>query len=347
MKRSNRPDNGPHWRRRLYYVLFEGHRHKLGRLFDEILMVAILVSVTVVMLDSVVWVQQRYEFWLHALEWFFTVLFTLEYGARLAAVRVKRRYALSFFGIVDLLSIVPTYLSLLLPGAQMLAAIRLLRVLRVFRVLKLVRYLGEADMLGRALVASRYRIAVFLIAVLTTVVILGSFMYLIEGPAAGFTSIPVSVYWAVVTLTTVGFGDITPATAFGQFMAAMIMLLGYSLIAVPTGLVSAEMVHAASHRPGFDGRPRGPNAGYCPICRSGQHDADARFCKKCGARVTDRRHATGRRPGGGPPRRRGDGAGFVDDGGADDGGRPRPPRREAVPARTGDGQGRRLAEPGG
>ncbi len=298
MTRSNRPDNGPHWRRRLYYILFEGHRHRLGRLFDEILIVAILASVAVVMLDSVVWVQQRYEFWLHGLEWFFTALFTLEYGARLASVQRKRRYALSFFGVVDLLSIVPTYLSLLLPGAQMLAAIRLLRVLRVFRVLKLVRYLGEADMLGRALVASRYRIAVFLIAVLTTVVIFGSFMYLIEGPAAGFTSIPVSVYWAVVTLTTVGFGDITPMTAFGQFMAAMIMLLGYGLIAVPTGIVSAEMVHAASSGPGPNRRFRDPERGICAICRSGRHDADARFCKKCGASVTNRRHGPARRRGG-------------------------------------------------
>lgn len=293
MTRSNRPDNGPHWRRRLYVILFEGDRHRLGKLFDEGLMVVILASVAVVMLDSVVWVQERYAFWLHLFEWIFTILFTIEYAARLASVQSKRRYALSFFGIVDLLSIVPTYVSLLLPGTQMLAVIRLLRVLRVFRVLKLVRYLGEADMLGRALVASRYRIAVFLIAVLTTVVILGSFMYLIEGPAAGFTSIPVSVYWAVVTLTTVGFGDITPMTAFGQFMAAMIMLLGYSLIAVPTGLVSAEMVHAVSAGRGSDStRETGP--AICTICRSGQHDVDARFCKKCGARVAARRHRPGR-----------------------------------------------------
>jgi len=293
MTRSNRPDNGPHWRRRLYVILFEGDRHRLGKLFDEGLIVVILASVAVVMLDSVVWVQERYASWLHLFEWVFTVLFTIEYAARLASVQSKRRYALSFFGIVDLLSIVPTYVSLFLPGAQMLSAIRLLRVLRVFRVLKLVRYLGEADMLGRALVASRYRIAVFLIAVLTTVVILGSFMYLIEGPAAGFTSIPVSVYWAVVTLTTVGFGDITPMTAFGQFMAAMIMLLGYSLIAVPTGIVSAEMAHVVS-----DGRElaraREAGPGICTICRSGNHDADAKFCKKCGARVAGRRHGSGR-----------------------------------------------------
>lgn len=303
MTRSNRPDNGPHWRRRLYVILFEGDRHRLGKLFDEGLMVVILASVAVVMLDSVVWVQERYAFWLHLLEWIFTILFTIEYAARLASVQSKRRYALSFFGIVDLLSIVPTYVSLLLPGTQMLAVIRLLRVLRVFRVLKLVRYLGEADMLGRALVASRYRIAVFLIAVLTTVVILGSFMYLIEGPAAGFTSIPVSVYWAVVTLTTVGFGDITPMTAFGQFMAAMIMLLGYSLIAVPTGLVSAEMVHAVAEGRGSDGaRETGP--AICTICRSGKHDGDARFCKKCGARVAARRHRPGRDlPGRGLPGR--------------------------------------------
>lgn len=297
MAASNRPDNGPHWRRRLYIILFEGDRHRLGKLFDEVLMMVILASVVVVMLDSVDWVLERYGSWLHAFEWAFTILFTIEYGARLVSVQSKRRYALSFFGIVDLLSIVPTYVSLLLPGAQVLAAIRLLRVLRVFRVLKLVRYLGEADLLGRALVASRYRIAVFLITVLTSVVILGSFMYLIEGPAAGFTSIPVSVYWAVVTLTTVGFGDITPVTAFGQFMAALIMLLGYSLIAVPTGIISAEMAHA-----GGSGRGRWAPAGetgpgICGVCRSGQHDADARYCKKCGARVNPRRHPPGRRSG--------------------------------------------------
>jgi len=295
MMASNRPDNGPHWRRRLYIILFEGDRHRLGKLFDEILMVAILASVIVVMLDSVDRVLERYGAWLHAFEWTFTILFTIEYVARLASVQSKRRYAFSFFGIVDLLSIVPTYMSLLMPGAQVLAAIRLLRVLRVFRVLKLVRYLGEADLLGRALVASRYRIAVFLITVLTSVVILGSFMYLIEGPAAGFTSIPVSVYWAVVTLTTVGFGDITPATAFGQFMAALVMLLGYSLIAVPTGIISAEMAHTAASGPGRQHPVRESGPSICGICRSGQHDADAKYCKKCGARVTARRHALGRR----------------------------------------------------
>ena len=155
MMASNRPDNGPHWRRRLYIILFEGDRHRLGKLFDEILMVAILASVIVVMLDSVDRVLERYGAWLHAFEWTFTILFTIEYVARLASVQSKRRYAFSFFGIVDLLSIVPTYMSLLMPGAQVLAAIRLLRVLRVFRVLKLVRYLGEADLLGRALAASR------------------------------------------------------------------------------------------------------------------------------------------------------------------------------------------------
>ncbi len=300
MTASNRPDNGPHWRRRLYIILFEGDRHRLGKLFDEILMVTILASVMVVMLDSVDWVLERHGRWLHVFEWIFTILFTIEYGARLASVQSKRRYALSFFGIVDLLSIVPTYLSLLMPGAQVLAAIRLLRVLRVFRVLKLVRYLGEADLLWRALVASRYRIAVFLITVLTTVVILGSFMYLIEGPVAGFTSIPVSVYWAVVTLTTVGFGDITPATAFGQFMAALIMLLGYSLIAVPTGIVSAEMAYAVGGPQRPADLPREAGSGICAVCRSGRHDPDARYCKKCGARVNPRRHGPRRRHRGRP-----------------------------------------------
>ena len=280
MTPSNRARNGPPWRGKLYDILFETDVNVGARAFDIVLILVILASVLVVMLDSVESIVERHGLALHILEWIFTILFTIEYAARLASVESKRRYALSFFGIVDLLSIIPTYLSLLLPDTRFLVIIRVLRVLRVFRVLKLVRFLGEARVLARALAASRFRIIVFLITVVTLVVILGSFMYLIEGSAAGFTSIPVAVYWAVVTLTTVGFGDITPITAVGQFLAAIIMLLGYGLIAVPTGIVSVELAHAAHAARGLPGvRDR-----VCSGCRSGGH---ARFCKKCGGTVVD------------------------------------------------------------
>ena len=282
MTPSNRPLNGPPWRAPLYDILFEAE-NGAATAFDVCLILAILASVLVVMLDSVETMVERHHQLLLVLEWVFTILFTIEYAVRLAAVQSKRRYALSFFGIVDLFSIIPTYLSVLLPGAQFLVIIRVLRVLRVFRVLKLVRYLGEARTLARALAASRYRIAVFLITVLTLVVVLGSFMYLIEGADAGFTSIPVSVYWAVVTLTTVGFGDITPDTAVGQFLAALIMLMGYGMIAVPTGIVSVELAHAA----GRTGAVPGLRILVCSGCHSGGHDDDARFCKKCAGTVVE------------------------------------------------------------
>ena len=282
MTPSNRVRNGPPWRGQLYDILFETDTLP-ARIFDVALIVTILASVLVVMLDSVESIMDRHGLALRLAEWVFTILFTFEYAARLASVQSKRRYALSFFGIVDLLSIIPTYVSVLLPGTRFLVIIRVMRVLRVFRVLKLVRYLGEARTLGRALAASRFRIIVFLITVLTLTVIFGSFMYLIEGPAAGFTSIPVAVYWAVVTLTTVGFGDITPNTAVGQFVAAMIMLLGYGLIAVPTGIVSVELAQAAQAGRGSPViRDR-----VCSGCRSAGHDADARFCKTCGGTVVD------------------------------------------------------------
>ncbi len=283
----SRAKNGPPWRGQLYDILFETDTRG-GRAFDVLLMVAILASVLVVMLDSVDTIAASYHNFLYVAELVLTILFTLEYAGRLASVESKRRYALSFFGIIDLMAIIPTYLSLLLPGTHFLASIRVLRVLRVFRVLKLVRYLGEARTLARAMAASRYRIIVFLITVLTMVVILGSFMYLIEGADAGFTSIPVSVYWAVVTLTTVGFGDITPNTPVGQLLAVIIMLLGYGMIAVPTGIVSVEMVYAArvAGRTGT-AAPRAAGDMVCTSCRTAEHDPDARFCKTCGGTVIE------------------------------------------------------------
>lgn len=285
MSPSNRPLNGPPWRAPLHDILFEAD-NGAATAFDVCLILAILASVLVVMLDSVETIVERHHQLLLVLEWVFTILFTIEYAVRLAAVQSKRRYALSFFGIVDLFAIIPTYLSVLLPGAQFLVIIRVLRVLRVFRVLKLVRYLGEARTLGRALAASRYRIAVFLITVLTLVVVLGSFMYLIEGSDAGFTSIPESVYWAVVTVTTVGFGDITPDTPLGQFLASLLMLMGYGLIAVPTGIVSVELAQAA-HAAGRTKAALGVRILVCSACHSGGHDEDARFCKKCAGTVVE------------------------------------------------------------
>ncbi len=270
--------NGPTIRQRLYRIIFE-HDTPAGRTFDIALIVAILVSVTAVMLDSVASISQRYGPILKAIEWFFTILFTIEYLLRLYTARGAGRYARSFFGIVDLLAIVPTYTSLLFPPGRFLLTIRVLRVLRIFRVLKLVSFLGEASILNRALRASRHKIGVFLLTVLSIVVIVGSLMYVIEGPKSGFTSIPLSIYWAIVTLTTVGYGDIAPQTPLGQSLAALLMITGFGIIAVPTGIVTVALSQAAR-----SARPRR----ICGVCRRGGHAADAAYCKHCGAELTDR-----------------------------------------------------------
>ncbi|RMH16658.1 MAG: ion transporter [Gemmatimonadetes bacterium] len=264
------------WRARAYEIVF-GHTTRAGRAFDVALMAAILLSVIVVMLDSIPSYQARHGGTLTALEWAFTVLFTIEYVLRLLIVKHPRRYALSFFGLVDLAAVVPTYLSLLLPGGEYLLVVRILRVLRVFRVMKFVHLVRESRVLGEALWASRYKIAVFMFTVLNIVVIVGSVMYLVEGPPSGFDSIPRGVYWAVVTLTTVGFGDITPVTPLGQSLAAFVMILGYAIIAVPTGIVTAEITYATRVR----SRTSPPRA--CPECAHEPAEADARFCSRCGA----------------------------------------------------------------
>ena len=262
------------WRFRLHEIIF-GTETPAGRAFDVLLIVSIFLSVGVVMLDSVAAVSAAHGRLLAGLEWFFTLLFTAEYLLRLACVTRPRRYAMSFFGIVDLLAILPTYLTLVLPGAEIFLVIRILRVLRVFRVLKLVQYLGEANLLVRALRASLRKITVFLFAVLCLVVVFGSLIYAIEGEAHGFTSIPKSIYWAIVTMTTVGYGDISPQTSFGQTLAALVMIVGYSIIAVPTGMVTVEIGRQLqSHRSG--GRS-------CPGCGAAGHDDDASYCKICGA----------------------------------------------------------------
>jgi voltage-gated potassium channel len=256
-------------------VIFEADT-PAGKLFDIVLIVCIALSVAAVMLDSIGAVQASHGDLLTIVEWIFTLLFSIEYLLRLACVGRSMRYASSFFGVVDLLAVIPTYLSLLLPGSHYLVVIRVLRVLRIFRVLKLVQYLNEAQMLLRAVRASRRKIAVFLMSVGPLVIILGSLIYLIEGEANGFTSIPRSIYWAIVTLTTVGYGDISPKTDLGQALAAVAMILGYSIIAVPTGIVTVELTRAAKG---------GASSQSCSNCSLEGHDEDAIYCKYCGAKL--------------------------------------------------------------
>jgi len=256
----------------LHRIIF-GSETPAGRLFDVGLILAILVSLVVVMLESVESIRADYGGPLRWLEWHFTILFTIEYVLRLACVRRPVRYARSFFGLVDLLAILPTYLSLFIPGTQALLVIRTLRILRVFRVLKLVKHVRAADGLVRALHASRRKIEVFLYAIFSLVVIFGSLMHLIEGAEHGFTSIPKGIYWAIVTMTTVGYGDLSPQTPLGQVVAGVIMIMGYGIIAVPTGIVSAEMVRSGGSEP--SGRS-------CPACGDSGHEDDADFCRLCG-----------------------------------------------------------------
>lgn len=261
-------------RQRLYEIIFEADT-SAGKAFDIALLFCIIASVSVILLESIQPIQQRHGDALRNLEWFFTIIFTLEYVARLWTVTNKRRYALSFFGVIDLLSILPTYLAIFLGGAQSLMIIRILRLLRIFRIFKLSRYIGESQYLARAMKASQHKITVFLFTVLTSVTIFGTLMYLVEGPSSGFTSIPKSIYWAIVTMTTVGFGDIVPQTALGQAIASMIMIMGYGIIAVPTGIVSAEMVQMKNKEK--------ISTQVCPQCLREGHDTDAVFCKFCGS----------------------------------------------------------------
>lgn len=262
-------------RERLHEIIFEADT-RMGTVFDVGLMIAILASVAAVLLESVSQISQDYGPWLVSAEWFFTVLFTIEYALRLYCVRNPVRYARSFFGIVDLMAVLPTYLSLLIPGAQSLLVVRVLRLLRVFRVLKLAHFLSEASVLRRALRSSLPKITVFLGSVLCTVVIIGTAMHLIEGDLPGFEDIPASMYWAVVTLTTVGYGDVVPLTSLGRALAACLMILGYAIIAVPTGILSAELV---SHS------PKRVSTQACPECMAEDHDQNAVHCKRCGAKL--------------------------------------------------------------
>lgn len=266
-----KPESG--WRRQLYVVIFEADT-PAGWWFDLLLIFTIIASVLVVVLDSVAGVASRYGQTLHVLEWFFTSLFTIEYAARLACVQYPLRYARSFYGIIDLLAILPAYVSLVFPELHALIDVRMLRLLRMFRLLKLASYVYEYSLLGRALVASRRKILIFLSVVFIIVFLLGTVMYVVEGPANGFTSIPTAVYWAITAITTVGFGDIVPKTDLGRAIASVMMLVGWGILAVPTGIITAEMT--AQH---YERRTDRRN---CAACGARGHDPDARFCHQCG-----------------------------------------------------------------
>ncbi|NMM48137.1 ion transporter [Marinigracilibium pacificum] len=278
-KNTSKDDNleaDDHWssfRKKAHEIIFEADTF-WGKFFDVVLLIAILLSIVVVMLETVSEIKQEHGSELYKIEWFFTILFTIEYVARLWSVKKPLKYATSFFGIIDLLSILPSYIGLFISGAQGFLILRSIRLLRVFRVLKMVRFLGEASQLTGALKASRPKIIVFVGGVFILVVILGTLMYMVEGGENGFTSIPKSIYWAVVTLTTVGYGDIAPQTPLGQGIATLIMILGYGIIAVPTGIVTAEMSGQAKHV--------STNTDSCPSCSAEGHTDDAIHCYRCG-----------------------------------------------------------------
>jgi voltage-gated potassium channel len=261
---------------KLHEIIFEADT-KAGKIFDEILLVFILLSVGVVMLDSVPRIQQDYKPYLNIAEWFFTFIFSFEYILRVWTTKIKSRYIFSFYGIIDLLSVLPTYLSLFLTGTHFLVVIRILRLLRVFRVLKLVQFIGASRVLLKSFASSKHKITVFFLFVLLIVTIMGSIMYIIESPEDGFTSIPRSIYWAIVTLTTVGYGDIAPQTFFGQFIASIVMLMGYAIIAVPTGIITSDFIKESKHQ--------STNTQVCSNCNADNHDDDAKFCKYCGTKL--------------------------------------------------------------
>lgn len=276
--RFNEGEDLSPWREALNDIIF-GAETPMGKAFDVVLIICISLSVTAVMLDSVVAIQQEHALIFFYVEWTFTILFTIEYFFRLICVRKPWLYATSFFGFVDLLSIIPTYLGLLFPGVKYMLVIRILRLLRIFRILKLTEYMGEAHILMDALVNSRRKVLVFLYTVFTISIVFGSIMYVVEGSEAGFTSIPKSVYWCIVTLTTVGYGDIAPQSPLGQFISSCIMVLGYGIIAVPTGIYSVELVKS------YTANEVSNDA--CPSCGETGHDFDADYCKYCGNQLDE------------------------------------------------------------
>ncbi|WBO85444.1 ion transporter [Hymenobacter yonginensis] len=274
-------ENAPAWKQNAYRIIFESDT-RAGQLFDIVLLVAIVLSVLAVMLESVRSIEAQYGPALRVVEWVFTGLFLVEYGLRLLVVRRPLAYALSLLGIIDFLAIVPTLAALVLAGSRYLLVIRTLRLLRVFRIFKLGQFVGEGEFIVQALRASRFKILVFLTAVFTLTIVVGTLMYVVEGGQNGFTSIPKSVYWAIVTLTTVGYGDISPATVLGQSLASVLMIMGYAIIAVPTGIVSAQMALPTG------GRPAAPPAFrqvICHVCQAQEHRPDAEYCWRCGEKL--------------------------------------------------------------
>ncbi len=261
-------------KQRLHDIIFEADT-PAGKAFDVIILIFIVLSVALVMLESVKSINDKYSYILKISEWVITIIFTIEYVLRIIIVRKPWKYIFSLYGIIDLLSVIPTYLAFFFVSAQSLLVIRALRLLRVFRILKLTRYSSAGQMLGKAIWNSRGKIGVFVFFVINIVIIVGTIMYMVEGEEYGFSSIPVSIYWAIVTLTTVGYGDISPGTAFGQFLASAIMIVGYAIIAVPTGIITAEVIKPSKKN----------NTQICPYCLYEKHDDDAKFCKKCGTEM--------------------------------------------------------------
>ncbi|WP_456377855.1 ion transporter [Lutibacter sp.] len=273
--KQKRPQKS-NWKTKLHEIIYEADT-KEGKLFDIILIFTILLSIILVMLESVESFDAKYHNFLNISEWVITILFSIEYIARIVTIKKPTTYIFSFYGIIDLLATIPKYLSLIFVGTHALVALRALRLLRVFRILKLARYLGASRNLIAALKASRIKISVFLFSVLVLTIILGTVMYLIEGPENGFTSIPHSMYWAIVTLTTVGYGDLAPHTPFGQFIASMVMILGYGIIAVPTGIVTSEMTKVDNTAT--------INTQHCSNCNADVHSNNAKFCHQCGEKL--------------------------------------------------------------
>lgn len=264
------------WKHQLHEIIYEADT-PAGKFFDIALLIAILYSVLVVMLESVTSIDTKYHNFLNYSEWVITIIFTLEYIARIITIKRPKAYIFSFFGVIDLLSTIPKYLSFFFVGTHALAALRALRLFRVFRILKLVRFLGATQILTKALIASRAKIFVFLFFVVILCIILGTIMYLVEGADSGFTSIPRSIYWAIVTLTTVGYGDIAPASPLGQLIASIIMIMGYGIIAIPTGIVTAELTRNKIQT----------NTQACTSCNAIDHNDDAEFCFECGSKLNE------------------------------------------------------------
>jgi len=274
----------PNWKTKLHDIIYEADT-PAGKLFDIVLLFVIIASIILVMLESVKSINETYHDLLNALEWIITIMFSIEYVARIITVRKPIKYVTSFYGIIDLLSTIPKYISLIFAGTHALVALRALRLLRVFRILKLARYLGASNSLVKALKASRAKIAVFLFAVVIVSIILGTIMYMVEGEENGFTNIPKSVYWCIVTLTTVGFGDIAPSTPLGQFIASLVMILGYGIIAVPTGIVSAEYTSQKKQSEHPTDNNTATNTQSCSNCLAENHKDGAEFCFKCGYKL--------------------------------------------------------------